>query len=160
MGTRRRVHFDLSGTPAEVLERMSDPAVAQARAASTPSLAGRVLDLGRDDQGRYVFTMSGSVPTDWLPRQVASAISTVPTITRTERWELLPDGNARTDLDLVISGVPAQAGGSARLEATPAGSRLDYEVGVEIAVPFLGSMIESAVLGKVTSALAREAEVI
>lgn len=68
-------------------------------------------------------------------------------VRREETWGPITDGTARAALAGEIVGAPASLSGSATLApvADTGGSRLDFQVSVQVGVPLIGGKIESMI---------------
>lgn len=161
---RQDMEFSIPGRPEQVLERCRDPEVARARAASDPTLAAEVTELGGPvDGGAFlVYAVTGRLPESWIPARVAAAMPAQVQVSRREAWFLADDGGAHAQVDIDLGAIPAtRIRAAARLAPRgPQDSALIYRLDLDVSVPLLGSAIERAVLGRLAAALEREAEVI
>lgn len=172
MNTHRTLSWAIPGTAREILTRCADPDTARRRAECDTTLRAQVTELHAShpdtpDEPALVFEVAGQIPQEWIPSAVASKLAShsggsgAPGITRRETWYLQDDGSAHAVVSIDLSGIPAtQVGAAARLAPHGNTCTLTYELELDVAVPFLGSTIERAVLSKIAGALEKEARVI
>ena len=169
MSSHRTLSWAIPGTPGEILQRCADPDVARRRAECDTTLGAQVTHLSTDspDCAALVFEVAGLIPEAWIPGPAAAKLakhsggSGRPGITRRETWHLHDDA-ASAHVTIDLTGIPAtRVGAAARLAPDgPTSSTLTYELDLDVSVPFLGPMIERAVLGQIAGALEKEARVI
>ncbi|MGV1009396.1 MAG: DUF2505 domain-containing protein [Dermatophilaceae bacterium] len=153
MVTTVHEQFALAASVDAVLARLADRAFVDRRTAANSGLSGTLVDHG--DDGRTILIRTrASVPMDWLPSAVTSRVTTLPTVERDEVWDRTSSsGTMRFD----ISGVPASASGSMRLQPKGSGSLLTYRVDLRVDMPFVGGLVEKAVAAQIRRSLQAEA---
>lgn len=154
MATTLSETFPLARSVDAVLTRLADRAFVDARTAANGSLRGELV--GHDvDADTIVIRTRATVPVDWLPAAVGSRVSALPTVEREEVWNRpAASGVMRFD----ISGVPAHASGSMRLDAQGSGSVLTYRIDLDVDLPFVGGLVEKAVATQIRRSLQAEAD--
>lgn len=172
MTTRRTLTWIIPGSPEEILRRMGDPDVAARRAAADPALEARVTELATNtsDGSALVMALTGQVPSGWVPDRVASALPAQPRIVRREAWRLADDGDAAAEVTVRLEAIPATSmtveaalaalpGSATDAGAGPA-STLTYDLRLDVGIPFVGAVIERAVMEQIARAYDAEAAVI
>ena len=153
MATTVQERFPLAASVDAVLSRLADPAFVDQRTAANPGLSGVLVDHSDDGQTIVIRTRA-AVPMDWLPSAVTARVTTLPTVDREEVWDR---GSGSGSMRFGISGVPAKAGGSMRLDAQGSGSVLTYRVDLQVDMPFVGGLVEKAVAAQIRRSLQAEA---
>lgn len=64
-------------------------------------------------------------------------------IVTTEVWTPTGDGRVNGDIDVAVIGAPGRGGGTALLQPTDGGSRMDLTGTIEFKIPLVGGPIES-----------------
>ncbi len=163
MTIRRTLTSPVPGTPAEILQRLGDPDVAAARAASDPTLHAQVTEL-YGGEGELHMTLVAELPASWIPAPVRSRLQTTPRIVRRETWLMADDGAAYADVDVVVEGVPATTMTStariARSTDDPGSSDLTYLLSLTVALPIVGGVVERTVMEQIARGYEKEAHVI
>lgn len=156
MVTIVREEFPLAVPVDAVLARLADGAFVERRTAANSILRGEVVEHTAD-AGTIVIRTVATVPLDWLPPVVAGRGPTAPTVTREEVWDQARGGGT---MRFDITGVPASANGSMRLDPDPsgAGAVLSYRVELSVSMPFVGGLVEKAVATQIRRSLQAEAE--
>lgn len=155
MPTTVTERFTLSVTPAAVLDRLADRSFVQRRIQANPTLRGALRE--HTDDGRTIrIRTEATVPLDWMPTRVTGAVSALPTVERNEAWDR---GSLSGSTRFVLTGVPARASGSMRLDPATAGSTLTYRIDLTVDMPFVGGLVERAVAAQIRRSLAAEAAV-
>lgn len=150
--------YDLTLTPAQLVEALRSREVVERRC-DVGGPGTRVLAHDVTPDGVRVVVAT-EIPGDWLPSVVRGTVTTPPQVERTEEWAVDGSddaGSAHTPLSFAFSGMPVRGTGSGTLTATATGSRLEVSVAITVEVPFVGSLVESAVSPRITSALDAEA---
>ncbi|QQS02239.1 MAG: DUF2505 domain-containing protein [Austwickia sp.] len=164
MTIRRTLSWTIPGTPAEIVRRLGDPAVARARVEAEPALHAEVTELATDtpDGAALVMAVSAGIPQGWVPARVAANLPGQPRIVRREVWRLHDDGTAAADMTVGVEALPATTmAASAGLEPMDATrSTLTYEVQLSVAIPLVGAVVERAVIEQICRGYEKEAAVI
>jgi Protein of unknown function (DUF2505) len=77
-------------------------------------------------------------------------------IVREEKWSAVSGGEAHAEVVGSVPGAPASLSGKAVLRPADRGSRLEFNVTVEISIPLVGGKIESFIGAKLAELIAAE----
>lgn len=153
MATTLNESFPLGTSVAQVLDRLADPDFVADRTAANSTLRGDVVSHTVEGDAIVIRT-TATVPVDWLPAVVGSKVSSLPTVEREETWSR---SSASGTMRFEISGVPAHASGSMRLQPEGSGSVLTYRIDLGVNMPFVGGVVEKAVAAQIRRSLQAEA---
>lgn len=104
--------------------------------------ASHTLTSLKADSSTVVIVTSRSLPQS-MPSALGKIIPSGARPTKTDVWEATAKGGVRRGSWKVVSpGVPAEVGGTMRLEPASAGSRLVVDVEVKVKVPVIGGKME------------------
>ncbi len=147
--------YDLPLGPAALVARLRSRPVVEQRCAADGLGTHVVAHEPASDGVRVVIATD--LPVDWLPAVVRGRLTGTPTVERTEHW-VESGESARTPLTFAFAGMPVTGTGTARLDPTATGSRLEVEVAITVDVPLVGGLVESAAAPRVVAALDAEGE--
>jgi hypothetical protein len=77
-------------------------------------------------------------------------------IVREEKWSPIGGGEAHAEISGDIPGAPASVSGEAVLRPTEKGSRLEFQLTVEVNIPLVGGKIETFIGGLLAQLVAAE----
>ncbi len=158
MTTTIRESGPLRLTRDEVMARLADRGFVVWRGTANATLPSDLVDHQLTTDEITIHT-TAAIGADWLPRKVAAAASTLPTITRVETWDRR-SGAGRTEFSGF--GVPASASATMRIESASGGSGelggcvLHHEVRLRVDLPLVGGLIEKALAGRIAETLRQE----
>lgn len=112
--------------------------------------------MTRRPDGSVEITTTQGVRREQLPALVTQFHPGDLTIVRGETWSAPADGRARAEVTGSVPGAPVSLTGHATLVPDGAGSRLDFEVSVQVNVPLVGGKIETFIGGRLTDLVAAE----
>lgn len=119
------------------------------------SLDSLVVDGSRGIDGIYIKTTQ-TLRSDRLPGVVTQFHRGDLSIVREETWSPVREGRATGTVKGSITGAPATLSGTAVLAPAESGSRLEFNVSVEVRVPLVGGKIENFIGGQLVDLLIAE----
>ena len=125
-------------------------------------LAGSGADIATLDSisthpdGSVEISTTQTLLTDRLPALATQFHRGDIHIVRTEKWSPIRGGEAHADVTGEILGAPASMSGKATLVPTDKGSRLEFNVTVEVNIPLVGGKLEGFVGEKLAELIAAE----
>ncbi len=126
----------------------------------------RLEDSGADDytldamevgpDGHIDVATTQILRADRLPGWVHQFYRGEVRLLRTEKWSPVEDGKAHAEVTGSVPGAPASLSGKAVLRPTETGSRLEFNVTVEVGIPLVGGKIENFIGGLLADLLIAE----
>jgi hypothetical protein len=110
---------------------------------------------GAGDGGIDVITTQ-TLRSDRLPAVVAQFHHGDLSVVREERWSAVTDGRATAVVTGSIPGAPTTLSGSAVLMPSDNGSRLEFNVTVEVRIPLVGGKVENFIGSQLVNLLIAE----
>jgi hypothetical protein len=110
---------------------------------------------GAGDGGIDVITTQ-TLRSDRLPAVVAQFHHGDLSVVREERWSAVTDGRATAAVTGSIPGAPTTLSGTAVLMPSDKGSRLEFNVTVEVRIPLVGGKVESFIGSQLVNLLIAE----
>lgn len=157
--TSRRFEHVLVSPPEQVAAALRDRSVAQRRADATEPVRS-VLQEHDVASDRVATTVRSELPTQWFPAPVRSRLGADPAVVRTETWDLADPTSLRGVMALDLGKAPATASAIMACAPESTGSRLTYDITVDVRVPFIGRVVEQSVLGQIERLIGREAGIL
>ena len=152
--------FDLSAeykaTVEEVHHALSDEHYWLARLADSGADIATLDSMTVAADGGVEVATTQTVHLDRLPALATQFHHGDVHIVRGEKWGPITGGEAHAEVTGRIAGAPASLSGKADLVPTETGSRLQFNVTIEVDIPLVGGKIESFIGGKLAELLIAE----
>lgn len=116
------------------------------------------VDISGTDSGPFTVSTVRVLPTDQVPDAFKRFVGNGIELHMTEKWgPASADGSRTADLNLKVSGLPAQASGQVILTATGTDTcEVTYAGDLKVSIPLIGGKIEGMAVSSVDRALELE----
>jgi hypothetical protein len=152
--------FDLSanyrGTVEQVHTAFSEEQYWLARLADSGADIATLDSMTVGSDGSIRVTTTQGVRRDRLPALVTQFHPGDLEIVRHESWSPISAAVAHGQVTGTVAGAPVSLAGTAVLEPTDSGSRLEFTVTVEVHIPLVGGKLETFIGGKIAELVAAE----